>query len=237
MFLCKQCGTPVLTRVSDKMGDFCSWKCYERWQKFNHAPNCCCKICGKPFYVKPSRLNKRKYGVTCSTKCGIELRRKFSTGKNNHQYGLVGAMNSSFKSGAVKTNYGYLLEYVPGHPFPHDCSNKTIRVYQHRLVVERNYQLFPQEAFIVINGKHYLKKEYAVHHINEVKTDNRIENLQVMTKGEHSRLHCKQNKIIRDTTNGRIIGVLKLGKNDELCEGNIVLTFSDCARRRRQCRA
>lgn len=34
-----------------------------------------------------------------------------------------------------------------------------------------------------------LNKDEVVHHINEDKLDNRIENLQLMTRGEHSKLH------------------------------------------------
>lgn len=34
-----------------------------------------------------------------------------------------------------------------------------------------------------------LRADEAVHHINEVKTDNRIENLQLMSHGEHTALH------------------------------------------------
>lgn len=230
MYLCKQCGEIVSLKKRQMYGHFCSAKCYEKWAKYNKSPNCKCAICQVPMYIKPFKLNKNKNGVTCSKYCSNKLRAIYFSGSGNHQYGLTGDKNSSFKSYTRTTNYGYILEYAPGHPFPHDNSHKTVMVLQHRLVVEKNYWLFDQNAFITINGKHYLKKEYDVHHINEIKTDNRIENLQIMTRGEHSRLHCLQKEIIRDKKNGRIIGVLKSGKNDEPCNGNIVLTFSNGAR-------
>ena len=46
---------------------------------------------------------------------------------------------------------------------------------------------------VVIMEKHIgrrLRKDECVHHINHIRTDNRIENLQLMTRSEHSRLHA-----------------------------------------------
>lgn len=123
----------------------------------------------------------------------------------------------------IITSYGYILEYCPGHPFPADNSNKGTRVRQHRLVVERNYQLFDEKFFFDIDGKKYLKPQYDVHHINFDRQDNRVENLQIMSRSEHSSLHNK-NKIIIRNCKGQIIGVAKLGKNGEPCDGNTVLT-------------
>jgi hypothetical protein len=54
------------------------------------------------------------------------------------------------------------------------------KYYLHRLIMEEH-----------IGRK--LKPTEQVHHINGDKTDNRIENLEIMNTGEHLKLHAKRN--------------------------------------------
>ena len=69
---------------------------------------------------------------------------------------------------------GYICEYKNGY-------NKKGNIKQHRRIME-DY----------LGRK--LKPDEIVHHKNGIKTDNRIENLEVMTRSEHSRLHREAEK-------------------------------------------
>lgn len=217
MCKCIVCGKenyPVDTKKFPEI--FCSYHCYERWLMFNKTPNCKCVVCGKPMYLKQHRINRAKNGVVCSDKCNKINRSKFMTGEENHQFGLKGDKNASFKGKCIYNDYGYILEYRPDHP----KADNNGRVLQHRLVVEDNHEKYDSKFFSEIDSKFILKDEYIVHHKNEITNDNRVENLQIMTKGEHSRLHHTGKIIIRDKTTGRIIGVSKSGNIGEGCDAN-----------------
>ena len=221
MCKCKICGKenyPVDTKKFPK--DFCSYKCYEEWQKFNKEPNCKCAVCGRSMYLKPSRLKRVKNGITCSKECANKLKAQYMREENNHQFELTGDKNASFKGKDIMSEFGYILEYCPNHPFPHDKSVKGTRVFKHRLVIESNSNLFDDKYFIEYNGKKYLKPEYSVHHKDENKTNNDINNLQIVTKSEHTTIHNKEKEIIRDKKTGKIIGVFKLSNIGESCDAN-----------------
>ena len=72
---------------------------------------------------------------------------------------------------------GYWYIYSPYHP----NATKKGYVAEHRLVAEKSI------------GRMLLDSE-DVHHINLIKTDNRPENLLVLTKSEHGKLHATLRK-------------------------------------------
>lgn len=66
---------------------------------------------------------------------------------------------------------GYTLVWVPEHP-------RSFKgwYYEHRLVMEKDI-------------RRLLEKWETVHHINEIKTDNRLCNLFVCSEDEHKKAH------------------------------------------------
>lgn len=59
-------------------------------------------------------------------------------------------------------------------------------MFEHRYIMEQHI-------------KRKLKKNEIVHHINKIRDDNRIENLQIMDHGEHTTLHCTGRKVSAET--------------------------------------
>jgi hypothetical protein len=80
-------------------------------------------------------------------------------------------------NGIKKHSAGYILIWSPKHPYAR-CNY----VFEHRLIMEKkiNRLLSPNEV---------------VHHINNIKDDNRIENLELFTKATHASFHHPQKSI------------------------------------------
>lgn len=154
--------------------------------------NCECPICGKLFHRKPSCIKKNKTNY-CSRECHREAKKDYMSGEKNHQYGLKGDKNASWKSDIMVNSHGYRLVRKPNHPF---CDKRGF-VMEHRLVAEEIFAL-DDEISVSVNGKRYLSPEMVVHHKNFIRHDNRPENLQIMTHKEHQRLHNTLNPRCRN---------------------------------------
>lgn len=161
--------------------------------------NCKCPICGKVFHCKPYHLKKYKTHY-CSKDCQIIAKKIYMKGSGNHQFGLKGSRNASWKSDRRISRYGYIQLRVPEHPF----APKDGFVFEHRLVAEK--YLLTEENSVVIDGKRYLSPKYDVHHKDFDRTNNDVNNLVVMLKGDHVRLHAKEDYKLRSTDeHGRLL--------------------------------
>lgn len=177
---CIVCGSEFSVppaRVNTAM--FCGKACKAKHasEKYKQGQvKCSCGQCGKEFYVPQSR-HDRGNGKFCSNKC----RNESMVGKSFTPAGIDGA--------TVKHSAGYILERCSNHPF-----NVDGYVMQHRLIIERVMRKkAPDHHFLVeIDSVKYLKRGIEVHHVNEIKHDNRIQNLIACTSAGHKDLHASK---------------------------------------------
>lgn len=107
----------------------------------------------------------RERSKYCSKRCAA--RNSPTKFKKEHK-GLSQDKNPAWRGGKRFKDNGYIAISMGGKKYQ----------YEHRLVMEKH-----------LNRK--LNREEHVHHINGDKTDNRIENLQLISVAEHSKVHHK----------------------------------------------
>ena len=110
-------------------------------------------------------------------------RKKISNAQKGKKYALgikrteeykekISIANSAGIGNKNISKTGYVRIYFPDHP----KSDSYGYIFEHDLIME---------CFI---GR-WLKNDEVVHHVNGIKTDNRIKNLKLMTRSEHMKLH------------------------------------------------
>lgn len=163
----------------------CSW-CNE---VFNKKPSEAKKynrhFCSREHFFKWQRKNLRNKVILECSNCGEKFERRASgkIGKNSFctrkcQYEFHRGENATwYKGGRYLNDKGYVLVLNPEHPRP----VASRYVYEHIEVVEKHL------------GR-YLLSDENIHHINGVKDDNRLENLQIVTPQEHRAIHADKTK-------------------------------------------
>ena len=148
-----------------------------------------CEVCKRVFYPRTTQI-KAGQGRFCSHQClGVAYR-----GENNPMFGkqitteqqekrkrtlaangtlLSGERHRSWKGGVIKRPDGYRAIRTS------QMNGGSAYTLEHRAVVERHLgrQLSPEEI---------------VHHKNGDKTDNRLENLEVLSRADHNRVHLRE---------------------------------------------
>jgi len=82
-----------------------------------------------------------------------------------------GESNPNYNGGKYIDDKGYVRILNPDHP-----ANIKGYIYEHRAIFEEYLE-------------RYLHAWESIHHINEIKTDNRLENLFLCSQKEHSAIH------------------------------------------------
>ncbi len=135
--------------------------------------SCCSYECAHASYKKPLPSPR-----LCACGCGaIIIRKNYkktqpqSFVKNHH---LRGKRNPNWNNGRIETSHGHIFIYKPEHP----NANKAGYVGEHRFVMSEHI------------GRPIASNEN-VHHINGIPNDNRLKNLILMTRSEHTSYHHK----------------------------------------------
>lgn len=184
--ICDNCGKKFMAYSSNHR-KYCSKKCAitKNWQKREKAKKTkiICQYCGKEFELKSSETRVKENKVHyCSAECrnngmkkGKILKCKYCGEKfytTRHDFCSRKCAKEYRKENYKHKLYienGYICRYINGY-------NKKGNVKEHRYIMEQ-----------YLGRK--LKSNEVVHHIDGNRENNDIKNLQVMTRGEHSKLH------------------------------------------------
>jgi len=148
-----------------------------------------CKFCKTIFSIK----YRNKKQIFCSykclgaskkkplrkcKKCGNSVKRNWSSKGNkmifcSRSCSQSEKFNHKWNGGTTIDIGGYRMKWIP----PQERKNSNRYVREHRYIMEKHI------------GRKLFKNE-VIHHINGIKTDNRIENLQLVSRSKHQSFHA-----------------------------------------------
>lgn len=192
---CGYCNKEINNPYPSVTKKFCCRKCSAKGQKREKTGEreiLKCKVCEKDFSVllsKKKAREKRGYTVEfCSVQCAGVFRRKKEKDRRPQECKTCRKLFSSLhynkycsvacrKANKMITENGESYWYENGYKVIHLGKGEGIK--EHRKVMEEHLgrKLGPKEV---------------VHHKNENCLDNRIENLELMSWGEHSAYHRRK---------------------------------------------
>ena len=155
--------------------------CKKKFRALRKKQIYCCSQCVRENSVYRKKMSEKNKGKkrskeTCK-KISEALKGKILSEQHRKniskaQMGRVqpkGKESPNWKGG-TRMVHGYITIYCPNHPSVVNSDKKYVR--EHRLVMEKHL------------GR-YLYHWEEIHHINGIKTDNRLENLKVVSLNNH----------------------------------------------------
>jgi len=156
-----------------------------------------CLQCKKEYRVNPSRVKNEKY---CSTECRKKYRKELL------KQTCVQCAKEFYKQDkTICCTMKCRSLYFSGKNSHAYKTGKSIQSTGYSLVLTgiKKYEFEHRRRMEIAIGRK-LKRGEIVHHLNGIKTDNRFENLLLMNKADHDRMHTverhKTEKLFRKRT-------------------------------------
>ena len=147
-----------------------------------------CFVCGRTFqnYISPAEL---KYSVrrVCSKECKAKLN---SLDKTKGEYRICKRCGKRFWVRPSEDRRGYRRKYCSKFCYTPTERGKSISIDNYYVINGKKLHRTIMEEHL---GRRLLSSEI-VHHKNGNKLDNRLENLEVITRGEHNKIHFSNRK-------------------------------------------
>jgi hypothetical protein len=143
-----------------------------------------CEICGKKRWVRIVAGTKKPVGLTEGKICKTCAVKKYGMNK-------AGKGSSNWHGGRHLTTDGYMLIFLDEEDFFHPMTNCNSYVMEHRLVMAKRIGRCLQEWEVV----HHKGVHFPMDSI-ENKSDNSLENLQLVSDQRHSQVTILENRIV-----------------------------------------
>lgn len=154
--------------------------------------------------------DRGKYVYTACQDCGIYRwipYKNYKKGKAKFckKCCYKGSRSYMWKGGTAIDNGYIIIKIYPNNSF-YEMANASGYIREHRLIIAKHLN-------------RCLKSTEIVHHKNGIKTDNKLENLELLTNGKHSKDHNKgyQDGYQKGLKDGRLFRIKQLeGQVEEL---------------------
>ena len=188
--VCEYCGKEY--RTKKKTAKYCSHKCANvaSAPRRKRQKAVICQNCKKIFFKTPGEIKRRGGIKFCSHKCQGDKKRQDNAIKVKCQY--CSKIIFKAKSRVIKGRRNYCdmsclrkdFKNNPPNPGKGFWLENGYKIIQYQCKPIKEHRHFMEQHL----GRKLLRKE-VIHHVNGIKTDNRIENMKVISQSEHRKLH------------------------------------------------
>lgn len=208
---CEFCDKNKEYKFKSHVKRFCSYKCKSQvCKRTSNKLFINCSFCKQSFSIQQGQLNSRinqgDIPKFCSRKCSGLSKRK----RRNIKCRFC---NKEFETNSIRrvycsidcSNKGHVkFETLKRKGFWFENGYKILSIGNGKGIKEHRYIM---EKYI---GRKLLSDEH-IHHINGIKTDNRLENLEILSRSDHIKKHRKM-----DILNGKLLFGKENNKGKEI---------------------